>query len=28
LEALVEGYLYGLLHPRDDDEVPSPPEVP
>jgi 2-isopropylmalate synthase len=27
-EALVDGYLYGLLHPRDDDEVPSPPEVP
>ena len=27
-EALVDGYLYGLLHPRDDDEVPSPPAVP
>jgi 2-isopropylmalate synthase len=27
-EALVDGYLYGLLHPRDADEVPSPPEVP
>jgi 2-isopropylmalate synthase len=27
-EALVDGYLYGLLHPRDDDEVPLPPEVP
>ena len=26
-EALVDGYLYGLLHPRDDDEVPSPPTV-
>ena len=24
----VDGYLYGLLHPRDDDEVPSPPAVP
>ena len=27
-EALVDGYLYGLLHPRDDDEVASPPAVP
>ena len=27
-EALVDGYLYGLLHPRDDDEAPSPPAVP
>jgi 2-isopropylmalate synthase len=27
-EALVDGYLYGLLHPRNDDQVPSPPEVP
>jgi len=27
-EALLDGYLYGLLHPRDDDEVPSPPAVP
>jgi 2-isopropylmalate synthase len=27
-EALVDGYLFGLLHPRDDDEGPSPPAVP
>ena len=28
VEALVDGYLFGLLHPRDDDEVSSPPAVP
>jgi 2-isopropylmalate synthase len=27
-EALVDGYLFGLLHPRGDDEAPSPPAVP
>jgi 2-isopropylmalate synthase len=27
-EALMDGYLFGLLHPRDDDEGPSPPAVP
>ncbi|HKI28023.1 MAG TPA: citramalate synthase [Actinomycetota bacterium] len=27
-EALVDGYLYGLLHPRGDDEAPSAPAVP
>jgi 2-isopropylmalate synthase len=27
-EALVDGYLFGLLHPRGDDEAPSPAAVP